>query len=60
MQDRYRDPREALRMVLEAEELPAGDVQRLEIGFQANGEVTCRVWQARDEDPVILILTDPE
>lgn len=56
MQDRYADPKKAVQRLLADEEFPTDDVQRIELGFQANGEVSCRIWRSKQEEAVILVL----
>lgn len=50
--DRYRDITKVINEVLNEEDFPRGDIERLEITCLANGEATWRVWAARADDPV--------
>jgi len=42
--DRYRNHEDALRAVLDSSDLPIDQIDRYEMGFLANGEVTVR-WR---------------
>lgn len=49
--DRFPNLVDVLQRVLEAEDIPKTDVQKVEINCLANGEATARVWAARAEEP---------
>jgi hypothetical protein len=51
-QGNYLSPRKVLHAIVEEEDFPKGDVQRIEVAFQASGEVAWRVWAVGAEFPV--------
>ena len=50
-QDRYPSIQAVLAAVASADNLPEGDIDRIEINCLASGEATYRVWAARAEEP---------
>jgi len=51
-EDRYLTAQEALEKILQAEDFPEGQVERIEVTLLASGDATWRVWPARAEEPV--------
>lgn len=58
-EDRYRSPADALEQVVSSDDFPEGNVDRLELNFQASGEVTWRCWESRAEEPIGGYLAPP-
>jgi hypothetical protein len=49
--DNYPGIREVFDRVLDQDELPEGDIERVEVTCLASGEATYKVWAARAEEP---------
>jgi hypothetical protein len=49
--DRYPELKKVLQAVSDAQDLPEGPIERLEVTCLASGEATYRVWAARAEEP---------
>jgi hypothetical protein len=54
--DRYPDWADALRRIVAEADLPEGPIERLEVTTLANGDITCRIWPARAEEPEGIVL----
>jgi len=54
--DRYPDFADVLAALQEAEDLPDGPLERVEITTLASGEATCRVWTPRAEEAIGMYL----
>ena len=57
-EDRYPDIRSVVQEVLNAEDFPEGDVDRIEINCLGTGQATWRVWAARADEPVGGVYTN--
>lgn len=54
--DHYPELKTVFAEVLRFEELPEGPIERVEVTCLASGDATCRVWAARSEEPVGMLL----
>ena len=54
--DRYPDFADVLAALQDAEDLPDGPLERVEITTLASGEATCRVWTPRAEEAIGMYL----
>lgn len=58
--NRYPTLAKVLHAVSKSEELPKGDVTRIEISTQANGDAAARVWAVGAEEPEGIYLPAEE
>jgi hypothetical protein len=49
-EDRFADANKALSALVNDDDFPDGPVERVEVSFMANGEVSWRVWEPRAEE----------
>lgn len=57
--DRYPTVKQGLRKLLEADDLDDTILDRLDVRFLANGEVTCRTWEPRAEEFRVVFIPAP-
>lgn len=55
-EDRYPSFKKVLHAISNAEDIPKGPIDRLEVHCMANGDAAWRVWPARAEEPAIGFL----
>jgi hypothetical protein len=50
--DRFPTLKDVFARILDAEDIPSGQVLRVEVGCLANGDATYRVWARESEEPI--------
>ena len=58
--DHYQEITNVIARVLDEEDFPEGEVERVEVTCLPNGEATWRVWPARADQPLEGFYTNPE
>lgn len=56
--DRYPTIKDGLRKLLHSPDLENLTVDRLDVRFLANGDVTCRMWEPRADDFLVVFVPE--